>query len=161
MQEIYVRNIVFGVLDSLVSTVGLLAGLSVGGASSSVIISTGIIYAFVEAFSMAVGSFISEESVELGSEQGFFKPVVGGVAMFVSFVIASFIPIAPYAFGGVYALWLSIGVSLIALFLTALSVRLVKKVSGPDLGRHIVKVMLLGGAAIVLGVVIGSVLRVG
>ena len=54
--EIYIRNITFGVTDSLVSTVRLLSGIDISGTTSRVIIMTGIIYAFVEAFSMAVGT---------------------------------------------------------------------------------------------------------
>lgn len=56
---LYVRNITFGIADSLVSTVGLLSGIDIIGASHATVISTGLIYAFVEAFSMAVGSFLS------------------------------------------------------------------------------------------------------
>ncbi len=63
-RSIYVRNIIFGIEDSLVSTVGLLAGIAVGNASIHTILSTGVIYVFVEGFSMAVGSFLSEESAQ-------------------------------------------------------------------------------------------------
>jgi VIT1/CCC1 family predicted Fe2+/Mn2+ transporter len=161
MQDIYIRNIVFGVLDSLVSTVGLLAGLSAGGAQTSIIIATGIIYAFVESFSMAVGSFISEESVELGTTNPTMGPIVGGLAMFLSSIFASLIPILPYALAVPYALLWSIGASLVALFVVGLSIRAVKPVSGRALARHVLKVMLLGGAAILLGVAIGSLFKVG
>lgn len=161
MRDIYVRNIIFGILDSLVSTVGLLAGLSASGAQGSTIVATGIIYAFVEAFSMAVGSFISEESVEFGTYSSNMGPVVGGVTMFLSVVFAACIPILPYALAVSYALLWSIGASLIALFVVGLSIRAVKPVEGRVLVRHIVKVMLLGGAAIILGVAIGSLFKVG
>ena len=62
--SLYIRNIVFGVEDSLVSTVGLLSGIALGDIPRSTILFTGLVYIFVEAFSMAVGSFLSEESVE-------------------------------------------------------------------------------------------------
>jgi len=61
---VYVRNFVFGVEDSLVSTVGLLSGIASAGASTATIFLTGTVLIFVEAFSMAVGSYLSEESVE-------------------------------------------------------------------------------------------------
>ena len=61
----FLRNTVFGVEDSLVSTVGLLSGIAAtGSVSKSFILLTGIVYISVEAFSMAVGSFLSEEFVE-------------------------------------------------------------------------------------------------
>ncbi len=62
--ELYLRNIIFGISDSLVSTVGLLAGIDAAGTPRQAILLTGIVYAFVEAFSMAVGSFLSEQSAE-------------------------------------------------------------------------------------------------
>ena len=60
----YIRNFVFGVEDSLVSTVGLLSGVAIAGVEQKYIFITGLILIFVEAFSMAVGSFLSEESAE-------------------------------------------------------------------------------------------------
>jgi hypothetical protein len=41
--DLYVRNIVFGISDSLVSTVGLLSGIDVSGTSRQIIILTGIV----------------------------------------------------------------------------------------------------------------------
>ncbi len=121
--ELYLRNVIFGVADSLVSTVGLLAGIDVAGTTRSVIVLTGIVYAFVEAFSMAVGSFLSEESAEqyrAKGEIGGTGPFTGSIIMFFSFIVASFIPIVPYLlFGSAEALWISIIFSLLALLLLA------------------------------------------
>ena len=61
---LYMRNLIFGAEDSLVSTVGLLSGIAIGGVPKSAIILTGIVLIFVEAFSMGVGSYLSEYSVE-------------------------------------------------------------------------------------------------
>ena len=54
----YYRNFVFGVEDSLVSTVGLLSGISIAGVTNKTIIMTGVILIFVEAVSMGAGSFL-------------------------------------------------------------------------------------------------------
>ena len=160
--ELYIRNIVFGVADSLVSTVGLLSGIDVSGTSRHVIVLTGIIYAFVEAFSMAVGSFLSEESaeeVEMSGEVASAGPLAGGIAMFVSFILVSFIPIVPYFFFGLTeALWISIALSVVALFIVGLiSAKLVKV----DMVKHGFKMALLGGLAIVIGVIVGKFIKVG
>jgi VIT1/CCC1 family predicted Fe2+/Mn2+ transporter len=53
-KTIYLRNFIFGVEDSLVSTVGLLSGVAVAGVASRTILLTGVVLIFVEAFSMAV-----------------------------------------------------------------------------------------------------------
>ncbi len=160
--DLYVRNVVFGIADSLVSTVGLLSGIDVSGTSRHVIILTGVVYAFVEAFSMAVGSFLSEQSAEeydTRSEVPDGKPFAAGIVMFVSFILASFIPIVPYLFAGLtVALWLSIALSIIALFIVGLVSAKIVKV---HVWKHGLKMALLGGAAIVIGVVVGKFVKIG
>jgi VIT1/CCC1 family predicted Fe2+/Mn2+ transporter len=156
---LYLRTIIFGILDSLVSTVGLLAGMSAAGAAHKTIVLTGIIYAFVEAFSMAVGNFLSEESVE----EYVAKADVGGrnafgaaALMFVVFVIAAFIPIVPYLlFAGDTALFASIGFSVLALFMVGVASGRVAKL--PMLSRGI-RMALLGGAAIAIGTLVGMII---
>ena len=54
----YFSSFIFGVEDSLVSTVGLLSGVAVAGVTRTDIFITGIILIFVEAFSMGVGNFL-------------------------------------------------------------------------------------------------------
>ena len=158
--KLYLRNAIFGVADSLVSTVGLLAGIGVSGANRSSIIVTGVVYAFVEAFSMAVGSFLSEESAEeyeTKKESSHKKPFVAGVIMFISFVVASFVPLAPYVlFGARRAMPISIGLSIVVLFLIGVASAKASKV---DLLKSGGKMALLGGSAIVIGTIIGRLLK--
>ena len=52
----YFRNFIFGVEDSLVSTVGLLSGVAIAGVPSRTILLTGVVLILVEAFSMAAGA---------------------------------------------------------------------------------------------------------
>jgi VIT1/CCC1 family predicted Fe2+/Mn2+ transporter len=160
--ELYIRNIIFGISDSLVSTVGLLSGIDASGTTKQVVLLTGIIYAFVEAFSMAVGSFLSEQSTEQYATKNAAtdsKPFVGGAVMFVSFVLASFIPIVPYILLPVEgALWLSIGLSIVALFIVGIVSARMAKI---NLFQQGLKTALLGGAAIVIGVVVGKFVKVG
>lgn len=154
--ELYLRNIIFGISDSLVSTVGLLAGIDISGVPHSTVILTGIIYAFVEAFSMAVGSFLSEESAEEYAAQGEVKgnrALTGAVVMFIAFVLAAFIPIAPYLLTATdLAFWSSIVLSILALFVVGLVSAQFTKVR---VWPQAFKTALLGGAAIVIGVVVG------
>jgi len=158
--DLYIRNIVFGISDSLVSTVGLLSGIDVSGTSRQIIILTGIVYAFVEAFSMAVGSFLSEQSTEeydIKGEVPDGKPFVAGIVMFVSFILASFIPIVPYLFAGLTeALWLSIILSIVALFVVGLVSAKIDKV---HILKNALKMAFLGGAAIVIGVIVGKFIK--
>lgn len=162
LRELYLRNIIFGISDSLVSTVGLLAGIDVSGTSRQIIILTGVTYAFVEAFSMAVGSFLSEQSVEQGAingEIGVTGPFTAGMIMFLSFIIASFIPILPYMFFTLHiALYLSIGLSILALFIVGM---ISAKKTNVRILKSGFRMALLGGMAIIIGVVVGKFLKVG
>jgi VIT1/CCC1 family predicted Fe2+/Mn2+ transporter len=100
----YVRNIIFGVEDSLVSTVGLLSGIAVAKVTNRTIVLTGLVLIFVEGFSMGVGSLLSEHSVEqleLKGEAKLETSAGGAVAMFLSYFAAGFIPLAPYVFSDI------------------------------------------------------------
>jgi VIT1/CCC1 family predicted Fe2+/Mn2+ transporter len=157
---LYIRNVIFGITDSLVSTVGLLSGIDASGTSRHIVVLTGIVYAFVEAFSMAVGSFLSEQSAEEYEAKGEVpagKPFVAGAVMFASFMLASFIPIVPYlVFGLTEAFWLSIAFSIAALFIVGLVSAKIVKV---HVLEHAVKVILLAGAAIIIGVIVGRFIK--
>src|SRR3990167_3716167 len=120
---VYFRNFIFGVEDSLVSTVGLLSGIATGGVGREGILLTGVVLILVEAFSMAVGSFLTESSVEEYShiEDRKSRPFWGGIVMFVSYLVAGFIPLTPHIFlRGTTAIYTSIIASLIALFILGL-----------------------------------------
>src|SRR5688572_20528634 len=99
--SLYLRNVIFGVEDSLVSTVELLAGIAYASVSHATILLTGFVLVFVEAFSMAVGSFLSEDSAQEYESQSTVSlrtPITGGVLMFFSYLLAGLIPIAPFIF---------------------------------------------------------------
>jgi VIT1/CCC1 family predicted Fe2+/Mn2+ transporter len=156
---LYLRTIVFGVIDALVSNVGLLAGMDAAHTPHHTIALTGIIYAFVEGFSMAVGNFLSEESVEeyvAKKEVGQRSALGAGVMMFIVSVLAAFIPIFPYMlFEDWKALALSVVLSILSLFIVGTVSGKIAKL--PMVTRG-VRMMLLGGAAIVIGIVVGVVI---
>lgn len=57
-----IRDIVFGLEDGLVSTVGVLTGIASGTNDYFVVILSGFVLVIVEALSMGVGSFLSTQS---------------------------------------------------------------------------------------------------
>ncbi len=158
--EIYIRNIVFGMSDSLVSTLGLLSGIDVAGASHQNIVATGIIYALVAGFSMAVGSFLSEQSAaefKAKAEVGEGKAIMGAVIIFVSFVVASFIPLVPYLIADTnLELGFSIAFSIVTLFAVGIVSAHISKVS---ILKRAFTMVLLGGAAILIGVFAGKLIK--
>lgn len=159
-QAVYARNVVFGVEDGLVSTVGLLSGIAAAGVPRTTIVLTGLILVIVEAFSMAVGSFLSEYSAEEYVARRAVSartPEVGGLVMFLAYVSAGVIPLAPYLFfGATLALPISIVVTLVALFGLGLwSAHLVRL----NLVRSGFRMLVAGGLAVAVGVLIGGLIR--
>lgn len=157
--EIYIRNIVFGVEDGLVSTVGFLAGIASVGTLRETIIVTGIILVFVEAFSMGIGSLLSEHSSEEYVARGEVpvrKAVLASVVMFVSYLLAGFIPLTPYLiWPASQAFWLSIGVDLLAI--VALGWYSARQSKVQPL-RKIVEMLILTCLAIGAGVGVGKLI---
>lgn len=161
LSSLFVRNFVFGVEDSLVSTAGLLTGIAAAEVPRATILLTGATLVFVEAFSMATGSFLSEQSVEdlrmagkkrhVHSSQSFF----GGAVMFLSYVAAGVIPLFPYAiFEREQGLLISVAVSLATLFFLGAG-------SGFFARRHILasglRMLALGSIAMLVGTFVGFV----
>ena len=154
---LFLRNLVFGVEDGLVSTVGLLSGIAIAGVDRETIFLTGVVLIFVEAFSMAVGSFLSEASVEEmdGGTDDTRGSLVAGTIMFASYFVAGFVPLFPYVLFAVeQAFWISILSSVIVLL-----------VLGYWSGRHTnsawkkaLRMGLVGGLAIIVGVFAGAML---
>ena len=150
------RNFIIGVEDSLVSTVGLLSGVAIAGVPGRTIWLTGIILIFVEAFSMGVGSYLSEHNAaEFSSrkELPIFQAASSSLVMFVSYFVAGFIPLSPYLFfPTTLAFPMSIAASLISLFLLGFVGAKIYRMSA---GRHGLEMLVLGGGAILIGVAVG------
>ncbi len=58
------REVVFGLEDSLVSTLGTVSGVAVGSGDPYIVVLTGVVLVFVEAISMAAGSYLSSKSTK-------------------------------------------------------------------------------------------------
>ena len=153
----YFRNFIFGVEDGLVSTVAFLAGVSVANVDTKTLFVSGVVLIFVEAFSMAAGSFLSEESTEEYEQKSVVRsliPIGGAVVMFFSYFIAGLIPLLPYIlFTGSLAMVISVVCTLFALLVLGF-------VSGTLSGVRAIKsgirAVIVGGLAIALGIFVGS-----
>lgn len=153
----YLKNFLFGVEDSLVSTVGLLAGVAAAEAGRSAIITTGLVLIVVEGFSMGIGSFLTEETAEemLGQPDNDGLALKGGLTMLASYIAAGFVPLSPYLiWDSVVAMPVSIALSLLGLFGLGLGTALYFRRPKPMV--RALKMFLLGGLAVLVGVVIGK-----
>src|SRR4030042_786063 len=160
LREGYLRNFIFGVEDSLVSTVGFVSGIASASVERSTLLLAGSVLIFVEAFSMGVGAFLSEESTLEARYRHRIRPLksmLDGAVMFVSYLAAGFLVLSPYAFGPPdQSVLRSAALSLVLLFLLGvLSARIARL---PVIARGF-RMMLVGGLAIVLGIMAATFIR--
>lgn len=103
------REIVFGLEDSLVSTLGAITGIAVGTNSQYIVILSGLVLIAAEATSMAAGSYLStkhaREAEMLFHKHRNFKsheqsthPVRAAIVMGVFYFLGGFVPLACYFF---------------------------------------------------------------
>ncbi len=150
--QTFIRNFVFGAEDSLVSTVGLLSGVAIAGVPRPTLILTGIVLIFVEAFSMGMGSFLSEAITRDENSGQRRISIDAALIMLGSYIVAGLIPLLPYFFlSGKSGVVLSISCSLVALaILGVISSRL----SRTNIRRNTIRMVLLGGSAIAVGIIV-------
>jgi len=155
-KEGFLRNFIFGVEDSLVSTVGFVSGIAAASVERNTVLLSGVVLVFVEAFSMGVGSALSEESVQEARTRRTVRwgaSVAGGLVMFISYLLTGALVLLPYLVSDVaHALPQSIAVSLGLLFMLGV---VSARVSRLPILRRALRMMFVGGAAIVLGIVVG------
>ncbi len=87
----------FGLQDGLVSTTGVVVGISIGVESKAIIILASLVAVTVEASSMAAGQYTSEKAVHQMDKTGRHNDslIVGTLVMFVSYFLGGMAPIIP------------------------------------------------------------------
>lgn len=159
-REGLLRNFIFGVEDALVSTVGFVSGIASASVDRPTLLLSGIVLVAVEAFSMGLGTALSEESVEevrLRRRARWGASVRDALVMFFSYLLAGLAVLSPYAFmPEPQAMVKSVVLSLGLLFLLGVFSARVARL--PVLKRGL-RMMLIGGAAIALGVFVARTVR--
>ena len=156
----YLRSVIFGIEDSLVSTTGLIAGISIGAESRRVVLLGGIVAIMVEAVSMGAGEYLSDDAVsELDKlKRPKERPLISGLLMFTSYLMAGLVPLVPVIiFSYPASIAFSVGFALAGLFLLGFSKGRLLKTS-PFKGGF--KILLIGGLATAIGVIVGSLFEI-
>jgi len=155
----YIHSGFFGVEDSLVSTTGALAGIAISATSKSAIIATALVIIAVESTSMAASEFISEETEEdIEKEKVPASPLISGLIIFVGYIVAGMIPLFPYlVLPHLQAIPVSIVSALIGLFFLGIYKG---KVSHKSPTRSAIEVLVIGGIAATIGLVVGIIFKV-
>ena len=149
----YLRTIIFGIEDSLVSTTGLIAGIGVGSDNKKFVLLAGFVAIFIEAISMGAGEYVSDDAVNNGPKQKNL-PIINGFLMFFSYILAGLLPLAPVLLAS-YPESLAYGILLAfaGLFLLGWAKG---KILGTSPLRSGLKILIVGGLATIAGIVIGS-----
>jgi VIT1/CCC1 family predicted Fe2+/Mn2+ transporter len=101
----YVREIVYGANDGIITTFAVVAGVTGGGLSAQVVLICGVANLLADGLSMAAGNYLSIRSHEsvleaegLPEEEAF--PVRHAAATFAAFVVAGALPLLPFLVPG-------------------------------------------------------------
>ena len=159
------REIVFGIEDSLVSTLGALTGIAIGTRSTYIVILSGLVLIAAESMSMAAGSYLSSKSASEtekllhevdGRTYGHkSNPVRAGLVMGILYFIGGFIPLFSYFFLPVSkAIFVSIPITAVCLFLLGVwSSKYTKR----NAYRSGAEMMVISLVAALVGYVIGYI----
>jgi len=156
----YLRSVIFGIEDSLVSTTGLIAGISIGADSRRVVLLGGIVAIMVEAVSMGAGEYLSDDAVaELDKiKRHKDKPMVSGFLMFCSYLMAGLVPLLPIIIITYpSSILVSVALALAGLFLLGFLKGKVLKTS-PFKGG--LKILIVGGVATAFGLLAGYLFKI-
>ena len=119
----YIRDVVYGANDGIITTFAVVAGVTGGALSPRTVVIVGTANLLADGLSMGVGNYLSIRSHEsaraaqdLPEEEA--APGRHGLATFLAFATAGALPLLPYVVDGApdVRFGLSIGVTSLALF---------------------------------------------
>jgi VIT1/CCC1 family predicted Fe2+/Mn2+ transporter len=100
----YIRDLVYGANDGIITTFAVVAGVAGGELSAIAVLIVGTSNLVADGLSMAAGNFLSirahesaREAQQLPEEEA--HPAKHGVATFAAFVVAGSVPLLPYVSG--------------------------------------------------------------
>ena len=155
----YFRSSVFGFQDALVSTTGIVVGISAGVSNKQFIILSALVAISVEALSMAAGQYLSEKSVhELPSSHHRDSLITGSLLMFFSYTIGGLVPILPIFFTNPpLTSFLSVSFAFLGLFLLGF---LKAKLFANHIWRSAIEMLIIGGLTTLIGLPVGYLLKI-
>lgn len=155
----YLRSSLFGFEDALVSTTGMVVGISIGTTNLKFILLAAFVTIAVEAVSMGAGEFLSDEAVhELDKKLSKDNTVVAALVMFLSYIIGGLIPVIPIIFMPHY---LGIAGSIISAFTGLFILGFIKgKIVKINRVKSAFEMLAVGGIAAIIGIIVGLILKI-
>jgi VIT1/CCC1 family predicted Fe2+/Mn2+ transporter len=122
MARHYLRDLVYGANDGIITTFAVISGVAGASLQSRTAVILGMANLLADGFSMGASNFLSirsEEAVLAMRKEPAREPfpLRHGLATFLAFVLAGSIPLLPYAIGmGAHGFTVGAGITLLALF---------------------------------------------
>jgi VIT1/CCC1 family predicted Fe2+/Mn2+ transporter len=160
IHEDYLRSIIFGFQDALVSTTGVIVGVAIGTSDKHLVILAGVVTITVEALSMGVGQYMSEKSVHQLDRIGKHTDslYVGGGLMFLSYFLGGLVPLTPII---LLQLPLSSTLSIVFALLGLVVLGYIKaKIVKVSPFKSALEMLFLGGATTAIGLIVGHIFKV-
>lgn len=160
LQEAYLRSLMFGLQDGIVSTTGVVIGISTGVSDKAIIVLAALVAVTVEATSMAAGQYTSEKAAHQLDKTGSRTDslITGSVIMFFAYLGGGMFSIIPtLLFNQPEARIIAIASSFGGLFLIGYFKG--HLVEHKPL-RSAIELFIIGGIATTIGLVVGYFLKV-
>lgn len=160
LHEDYLRSLMFGLQDGIVSTTGVVVGISTGVNNKEIIILAAFVAVTVEATSMAAGQYSSEKAVHQMDKTGKHTDslLIGALIMFIAYMIGGAFPIIPtIIFDQSTGRILAVASAFIGLFIIGYIKGHV--VEHKPL-RSAIELFIIGSIATAIGVIVGNLLKV-
>lgn len=160
IHEDYLRSGLFGIQDGLVSTTGVVVGISTGIEDKAIIVLASLVAVAVEASSMAAGQYSSEKAVHQMDKTGKHMDslIIGALIMFFGYLLGGMVPIIPTViFGQPQARVIAIIAAFMGLFLLGYIKGHI--VEHKPL-RSAVELFIIGAIATSIGLIVGYIFRV-
>lgn len=155
----YLQSAIFGINDALVSTTGVMVGISAGTGDKSIVILSGVVTIMVEALSMGSGQYLSLKSAnEYQGKSKQKEAIVSGIVMFFGYILGGLVPLLPILFMPVdQSRIAAIIFALIGLLILGFIKGKIVKVSPM---RSAIEVFVIGGIATTVGLAVGNLMSV-
>ncbi len=155
----YLQSAMFGFNDALVSTTGVIVGISTGTKNKQIVILAGVVTILVEALSMGSGQYLSSKSAhQLDKSDALRVPIISGIIMFWAYFAAGLVPLIPiFVFPIAYSRNVAIVAALVGLLVLGYLKGKIVKVSPL---RSAIEVFIIGGLATAIGIIAGNIFAV-
>ncbi len=158
-QKEYLQSAMFGFNDALVSTTGVIVGISTGTGDKQIVILAGIVTILVEALSMGSGQYLSSKSAhQLDRTAAFKVPLMSGLIMFCAYFLAGLVPLLTIIVTPIsYARNAAIVAALFFLLILGYAKGKIVKVSPL---RSALEVFVIGGITTAIGIAAGRIFAI-